>query len=249
MMEEIAVKKDGYQVKLTNFEGPLDLLLYLIRKEEIDIYDIPVADITMQYLEYVELMRELDLEVAGEFILMAATLIRIKAKMLLPKDPDAPEEDEDDPRADLVRQLLEYKRFKEVAEDLSDKEDTQRRFFPRTYFDWSKDLVLPEDNTAQLMSDVDLFDLLSAFKVALENRPKVTEHQVGEIGATIEDQINYITGFFIDHEKATFAEMVGPLKTRLMIIVTFMAMLELIRNHRIFVRQGDVFGEIFISRE
>lgn len=247
-MEDLLQKKEGYQIKLSNFEGPLDLLLYLIKKNEIDIYDINVSQITRQYLEYIELMKILDLEIAGEFILMAATLIRIKAKMLLPKDPDAIEEDDEDPRNDLVKQLLEYKRFKEVADDLSDKEDHQRRLYSRKNFDKEKQYVKEFDDTADLVSDISLFDLLSAFKYALENRPVETAHQVGEVGATVEDQINYVIGFLEAHERVTFFELVEPLKTRLMLIVTFMAILELIKTHRLIVQQAQTFGDIYITK-
>ncbi len=248
MEEALLQKKEGYQIKLSNFEGPLDLLLYLIKKNEVDIYDINVSEITRQYLDYIELMKILDLEVAGEFILMAATLIRIKAKMLLPKDPDAFEEDEEDPRTDLVKQLLEYKRFKEVAEDLSDKEDHQRRLYPRRNFQFEKQYIKDFDDTADLVSDISLFDLLSAFKYALENRPVDTAHEVGELGATVEDQINYIIGYFDDHERVTFSDLVKPLKTRLMLIVTFIAILELIKTHRLMVQQARVFGDIYITK-
>ncbi|MCI0447359.1 segregation/condensation protein A, partial [bacterium] len=123
-----------YRVKLEAFEGPLDLLLFLIKKSEVDIYDIPIADITQQYLEYLEIITQLDLEGAGDFILVAATLIRIKAQMLLPKPPLEEGEEEEDPRAELVRRLLEYQRFKEVAVQMSDLENHQRLLFPRAFF-------------------------------------------------------------------------------------------------------------------
>lgn len=247
-MEDLIVKKEGYQIKLSNFEGPLDLLLYLIKKNEIDIYDINVSQITKQYLEYIELMKILDLEIAGEFILMAATLIRIKAKMLLPKDPDATEDEDEDPRTDLVKQLLEYKRFKEVADDLSDKEDNQRRLYARRYFEVEKQYVKEFDDTADLISDISLFDLLSAFKYALENRPVETTHQVGEVGATVEEQINYVIGYLEEHDRVTFVDLVKPLKTRLMLIVTLMAILELIKTHRLKVQQAQIFGDIYITK-
>ena len=250
-VSELVEKKEGYQIKLANFEGPLDLLLYLIRKEEIDIYDIPIADITRQYLEYVELMRELDLEVAGEFILMAATLIQIKVRMLLPSSTDEEEGEEEDPRAELVRQLLEYKRFKEVAESLEDKEVNQRRLYPRSYFEWARKYLKKEDdmvNNETFMKDVSLFDLLSAFKLVLDNVPKITAHEVNVPTINIEDQINYMIGLLEEKARIGFVEVMGQLKERLMIIVTFMAILELIRTHRIRIQQATVFGEIWIMR-
>ncbi len=237
-------KKEGYQVKLPNFEGPLDLLLYLIKKEEIDIYDIPIAIITRQYLEYIELMRELDLEVAGEFILMAATLIRIKVKMLLPGNTEE-EEIEEDPRAELVRQILEYKRFKEVAESLTDRETEQRRLFPRSYFEWEKKYEKKE----VVLKDATMFDLLTAFKYALDHIPKTTVHKIGPTGPTIENQIQFLLKLLEKKDHICFRELISELKERITIVVTFVAILELIRTHRILVQQVSIFGEIWISRK
>ena len=171
-------KKEGHLVRLSNFEGPLDLLLYLIKREEVDIYDIPIAEITKQYLEMIEMMRELDLEVAGEFILMAATLIQIKVRMLLPEPEDGAEDEEEDPRAELVRRLVEYKCFKEVSESMESLETHQRRLFSRAYFNWEKQYK----KTEVVLREVSLFDLMHAFKVAMENIPSVTAHEVGAIG-------------------------------------------------------------------
>ena len=242
-MAETVEQKDGYKVKLPNFEGPLDLLLYLIKKEEIDIYDIPIAEITKQYLGYIDLMRELDLEVAGEFILMAATLIQIKVRMLLPKSEE-PAEEEEDPRAELVRRLLEYQRFKEVAESLEEMEANHRRLYGRSYFDWEK----KNENTEVILKDISLFDLLSAFKVVLENIPSVTSHEVGVVGVTIEEQIAFLEERLKTSERLAFQEIVSGMKERVVVIVTFMAILELIRTHRIRVQQGSIFGEIYIVR-
>jgi segregation and condensation protein A len=233
-----------YQVRLSNFEGPLDLLLYLIKKEEIDIYDIPIATITKQYLEYIEVMQELDLEVAGEFILMAATLIRIKVRMLLPRNVEEGEEEEEDPREVLIHQLLEYKRYKEVAESLMEMEDHQRRLFPRSYFDWQEAYRTKEI----ILKEVSLFDLITAFKFALEHMPKETFHEVGAIGPTLEDQMAFLSNLLKEKERVTFTEIVDQLKERITVVVTFVAILELIRTHRIVVRQMSVFGDIWIIR-
>ncbi len=241
--------KEQYRIRLYNFEGPLDLLLFLIRREEIDIYDIPIATITSQYMEYVELMRELDLEIAGEFIFMAATLIQIKVRMLLPRTEEEVEEGEDDPRAELVRQLLEYKRYKEVAESMSDLETQQRRQFPRKFFDWTKKYKKTvEVSDEDFMSDVNLFDLLSAFKEILENMPKITSHQVGVVGATIEEQIEFLIKTVTEKDRIGFREIMMEVKDRVAVIVTFMAILECIRTHRICIQQADIFGEIWITK-
>ena len=223
----------------------MDLLLYLIKNEEVDIYDIPIAEITRQYLAYVELMRELDLEVAGEFILMAATLIRIKVSMLLPRREEEGEEEED-PRVELVRQLLEYKRFKEVAESLSSMEERQRRVFSRSDFEWGKAYL--EEAGEEVLHEVTLFDLLTAFKVVLDHMPRVTVHEVSGVGVTLEEQIAYLLSVLRDRERISFWELMSELKERVVIVVTFMAILELIRTHRILVQQVSVFGEIWILR-
>jgi segregation and condensation protein A len=234
--------QDAYRVRLPNFEGPLDLLCFLIKKEELDIYDIPIALITRQYLEYINLMRELDLEVAGEFILMAATLIQIKVRMLLPRAPEEGEEEED-PRADLVRQLLEYRRYKEVAESLVTMEDRQSRIFHRSYFEWQK----PFRSREIVLKDMTLFDLLSAFKDVLDNAPKTSYHEVQPIGATIEEQAELILKSLENRDHVLFRDLMTAVKERIIMVVTFIAILELIKSKRIVVRQADVFGEIWIS--
>ncbi|MBN2104112.1 segregation/condensation protein A [bacterium] len=245
-MADIINEKESYRIRLSNFEGPLDLLLYLIRKEEIDIYDIPIASITQQYLEYVELMKELDLEVAGEFILMAATLLQIKVRMLLPRSTEDVEEEETDPRAELVRQLLEYRRFKEVAESLTDIEDRQRRLFPRSYFNWHKKCRNQE--TEIILKEVSLFDLLNAFKTAIDNMPEAAFHEVEEEMATIEEQMEFLETQLKATSQLSFMYIMKTLKNRVQVVVTFMAILEMIRTSRILVQQSEVFGEIWIIR-
>lgn len=240
---EFTERQEPYRIKLPNFEGPLDLLLYLIKKEEMDICDIPIATITQQYFEYIELMKELDLEVAGEFILMAATLIQIKVKMLLPKSP-LDEDEEEDPRADLIRQLLEYKRYKEVAESLNEIEEHQRRQFQRSYFEWQKPFIKKE----VVLKDMNLFDLMTAFKTVLENLPKESYHEIGAVNITIEEQIDFILNIIHETDHITFDDLISQLKERIIIVVTFIAILELIRTHRILVQQRSVFDEIWISK-
>ena len=196
-------------------------------------------------------MQELDLEVAGEFILMAATLIGIKAKMLLPRDEEALEEEEEDPRAELVRQLLEYKRYKGVAESLTDLESRQSRLYPRIYFDWEKEMVKEEDKEVtpeEVLKDVSLFDLLSAFQTILKNRPKINVHQIGEVGATIEEQLAFVVGILEEKDRIAFGDLMNMFNNRVTIIVTFIAILELIKTRRIIVQQADIFGEIWIVK-
>jgi segregation and condensation protein A len=191
----------------------------------------------------VELMRELDLEVAGEFILMAATLIQIKVKMLLPRAPEE-EAEEEDPRADLVRQLLEYRRYKDVADSLQNYEERQSRVFHRSYFEWQK----PYRQKEVVLKDMTMFDLLSAFRDVLSNMPKVRYHEVQPIGVTIEEQIDYVLNGIGDKDHVLFRDLLMPITERIILVVTFMAILELIKAKRISVRQSDIFGEIFIMR-
>jgi len=229
----------SYQVKLQNFQGPLDLLLFLIKKNEVDIYDIPIAEITRQYLEYIQLMRQLDLKVAGEFILMAATLIRIKARMLLPVAEGV--EEEEDPREELVHQLLEYKRFKEIASSLSLKEEEQRKLYPRSCFD----SVEVSPNPAK---EVSLFDLLWAFREVLKRLPETKPYEVEPVSVTVEEQIDFVLSFLATREKVSFFELVSRIEKRVVMIVTFVAILELIRTGRIKVRQSRPFEEIWIFK-
>ncbi|OQX87123.1 hypothetical protein B6D60_04670 [candidate division KSB1 bacterium 4484_87] len=236
----------AYRVKLKNFEGPLDLLLFLIKKSEVDIYDIPMADITRQYLEYVEIMQLLDLEGASEFILLAATLIRIKAKMLLPR-PE-PEDDEDivDPRLELVTRLLEYKRFKEVAFKLSDFEERRSLLYNRGYLE---EIEPSEDEDIELGENVNLFTLISTFKQVLDRLPKVTYHEVEDVKITIEEQIDYVLDQLAEEKSVAFYNLMMKLNDRLHVVVTFLALLELVRRGTIIIRQSVPFGEIWIARK
>ena len=235
----------AYKIKLDIFEGPFDLLLFLIRKNEVDIYDIPIHDITAQFLEYIELMKILDLEVAGEFIEMVAILMNIKARMLIPRPFDISEEDYEDPRSELVEKLIEYKRYKEAALEMAEYEEKRRNLYPRKYFDQiSRDQeVSPE----QYLNNVTLFDLILAFKKALDDMPKITFHEVKRIDVTIEQQIDFILDKVKDRSMLLFKDLINDIKEKVVIIVTFMALLELIKNRKIEVRQSEVFGDIRIK--
>ncbi len=234
-----------YKIKLPVFEGPFDLLLFLIRKNEIDIYDIPIAQITREYLEYIELMKMLDLEVAGEFIEMVATLILIKTRMLLPGQESGEEVGEaEDPRLQLTLQLLEYKRFKESSTHLKNLETERRNYFPRKIHSSQKKVRISEQAEEEFTIDATLFDLLTAFKTALDNMPKITVHQVKTVRVTIEDQVKYIFEKFEDNTHILFSELVKPMPEKIYLIVTFLAILDLMRLKMISVKQSAVFGEI-----
>ncbi len=233
---------EEYKVELEVFEGPLDLLLYLIKKNEVDIYDIPMVQITNQYMEYMNLMRMLDLNIAGEFIVMAATLMMIKSRMLLPvEDRPEQEEEEEDPRWDLVRQLVEYKKFKDVAAELQRKEFVQEHVFALH----SDNVALePEDEAGVALSDIGIFDLITAFKEVLSrSRPE----EIAEIAAerfTVPDKIADILALLRSRTSLRFTDLFGDNASRHEIICTFLALLELIRLHQVGVRQDDHFGSI-----
>lgn len=235
----------SYKIKLPVFEGPFDLLLFLIKKNEIDVYDIPVAEITRQYLEYIELMKILDLDIAGEFIEMVATLLLIKVRMLLPRPEGTDEEDIEDPRSQLVAQLLEYKLFKDASFSLGDLEYRRRRRFSRTK---PKQMLTPEPIAEDVfLDDVSLFDLLTAFKNALDNMPKVTVHQVSIIKVTLEEQVGFIVEQIGNRPYILFREICKKLQTKIELIVTFMAILDLARLHFLAAKQSEVFGEIRLA--
>ncbi len=235
---------EEYKVQLEVFEGPLDLLLYLIKKDELDIYDIPIERITNQYVQYLDLMRMLDLNIAGEFIVMAATLLMIKSRMLLPPEERTElEEEEEDPRWDLIRQLVEYKKFKDAAIHLEDLEQRRQDIFGRG----GEAVKLgPEGEVA--LRDVSIFDLISAFNDALKN---VKTEELKEIFAervTVGEKIDMIVELMKSKGRTTFSNLFRDAATRHEIVCTFLAILELIRLKQIVARQERAFGEIFILR-
>lgn len=235
-----------YNVRLPNFEGPLDLLLFFIRRDELDIYDIPIAYITKEFLEYTRLMELLDLELAGEFLVMAAALMQIKVRMLLPKEEKEGDEaqEEEDPRAELVRKLLEYKRYKEMAGELNRMNEEQRYVYYRQFF--KGDVVASQDDEEDLLRNVTLFHLLAAFRKALEKAPReLNPHRIEQVAVTVEEQAEHILTFFQTRKQITFAEISASMP-RIVIVVTFLALLELLRSQRVAMRQEESFGEILL---
>ncbi|MCM8761476.1 MAG: segregation/condensation protein A [Candidatus Omnitrophica bacterium] len=235
-----------YKVKLEVFEGPLDLLLYLIKKEEIDIYDIPIAKITDQYLEYLELMQLLDLNIAGEFLVMAATLMHIKSRMLLPPDQvEGEEAEEEDPRAELVRRLLEYKKFKEAANELAQKESQHKHFFARVGPGVDLENLPP---SAEEFFEASLFDLITAFTKVLKDIPKEVFHKVVKDEFTVSEKIHDILHMLVNRPTIMFTELFRNTKSKVEIITTFLAILELIKIREIIVRQLSPFGDIEVIK-
>jgi len=236
----------NYKIKLEVFEGPLDLLLYLIKKDEVNIYDIPIAQITDQYLEYLDMMKLLDLDVVGDFLVMAATLMQIKSKMLLPPDPSEQAQEEEDPRDELVRRLLEYKKFKEAADDLRTKEMVRQDFFRRTP-DEEKIKEMKEEAT-EVYFEANLFDLISAFANALKNVPKDVFYEVIKEEFTVEQKIHDILHLFLHRPKVLLTELFAKARSKDEIIVTFMAILELIRLREVVAMQRGIFSDIEVVR-
>jgi len=235
-------------VKLDAYEGPLDLLLDLIKKNEMNIYDIPMAEITAQYLEYLRQMRQLNLDVAGEFLVMAATLIYIKSKMLLPVEKDVEESGEaGDPREELVRKLLEYQAFKEVAQELGFLETERSKVFKRQLSDYVFQDMGEETGEVESFSN-NLYDLLQSFYKVLKSVAKENFHGVFEQVITIEEKIAEIKDLLMSREKANFFELFRKGATRNEVIVTFLAILEIVRQKIVRVLQPGIFGDICIER-
>ncbi|MER3523775.1 MAG: segregation/condensation protein A [Ignavibacteria bacterium] len=232
-----------YRVKLNDFEGPLDLLLFFIKRDELDIYDIPISKITQDFLEYLHLMASLDLEVAGEFIVMAATLMHIKVRMLLPRE-SGPDGEEEDPRAELVRRLVEYKRYKEKAQELSAMEDQQRKIFYRTFY--AADPVQHDENDDDLLKDITLFNLIAAYKKALDNLPKKVVHEVELYNVTIEEQMSYTLDYLRLHKEATLLNLVSHMTEKSRIIVTVIALLEMTKNKVIALLPAEEREDVVI---
>lgn len=244
-VEEFESAEDSYSVKLENFEGPLDLLIHLIKRNEVNIYDIPIALITTQYLEYIQLMRELNLDVAGEFLVMAATLIHIKSRMLLPRPDPTQEDPEEDPREALVRRLLEHQRYKQAAELLHERETLREAQWQRP--DERVAPIAGEEYEPEL--EVDLFSLIAAFRTVLERakqRPKVflPAEQI-----PIETRIEQLLERLSETKAIGFEDLFEDVSNKGDLIVTFLALLEMIRLKLVRVFQAGVFGSIRIYKK
>jgi segregation and condensation protein A len=232
-----------YNIKIPVFEGPLDLLLHLIRENKLDIYDIPIALITHQYLQYIKMMKDLNLDIAGEFLVMAATLIHIKSRMLLPPDEEVPPEEQEDPRRELVEKLLEYQAFKEAALSLRQREDEWTRVFQREPLFDSE-----EEDAGIYLSDVNLFDLLEAFKKILDTAPSEVATITKET-LTVKDKMSLIMEMLEGQDAIRFEDIFKDGITRSQLIVTFIALLELIRLGLLRAYQEKEFGNIWVIKQ
>jgi segregation and condensation protein A len=231
------MEKIMYRVQLDQFQGPLDLLLYFIRRDEIDIYDIPIAQITAEYLQLIEDIKAMNLSVAGEFILMAATLMNIKSKMLLPR-PELDDEGEPiDPRLELVNQLVEYQRFKEISSELSLKSHNQSFLHTRSIEQATEGL----DDVGQYLKNVTLFDLSQYFKEAMDRMPVITAYELKREPISLDSKKHFILKSFDGDGALTFKHLLSKCKDKLEIIVTFLAILDLMRLFEIVIYQNNLF--------
>ena len=232
----------AYQVKLENFEGPMDLLLYFIRRDELDIYDIPIGQITKDFVDMIEEWKRMNMLIAGEFIVMAASLMRVKAKMMIPR----PELDEEgviiDPRTELMQQLIDYKRFRDAAEMLDSIAGERSHVVPRQFEQDIK--VLDGDEIGTLLRDVTLYDLARVFKEAMENRPVMSQFELSREPIKLEQQKEFLFKYFDGDGRLKFSTLLKNIKTRLEIIVTFLAILDLVREGTCTFEQNDVFDDI-----
>lgn len=236
----------GYKLKLDIFEGPLDLLLFLIKKNDIDISDIPIAKITEQYMEYIQMMKMLDLDVVGDFLVMAATLMQIKSKMLLPPDPTEEEVEEEDPRDELVRRLQEYKKFKEIADALKEKELKRKDFFSRTIDEEAKSQL--REDAKEIFFEASLFDLINALSDALNKVPEEIIHEIIAEEFTVEQKIHDILHCILNESSVSLNHLFRTARSKIEMVVTFLAILELIRLKEIKAVQTRMFEDIEISR-
>lgn len=234
-----------YKIRLDHFEGPLDLLLFFIKRDELNIYDIPISKITKEFLEYVNYIRMLDLETAGEFILMASTLMHIKVRMLLPREVDEKGE-EIDPRAELVKALLEYKRYKEVSEELSFLESNQRKISFRGNF--TADPIETPNEYGILLKNITVYDIARAFKKVIEGIKPEPVHQIRKINITIEEQINFIMSKIEEYTNLHFLTLVHGMKEKIRVVITFIAILELVKMHRIGLKESSNFNDFVIYK-
>ena len=232
----------AYQVKLENFEGPMDLLLYFIRRDELDIYDIPIGQITKDFVDMIEEWKRMNMLIAGEFIVMAASLMRVKAKMMIPR----PELDDEgviiDPRTELMQQLIDYKRFRDAAEMLDSIAEERTHVVPRQFEQDIK--VLDGDEIGTLLRDVTLYDLARVFKEAMENRPVMSQFELSREPIKLEQQKEFLFKYFDGDGRLKFSTLLKNIKTRLEIIVTFLAILDLVREGTCTFEQNDVFDDI-----
>jgi segregation and condensation protein A len=237
---DLYIPPDALEVILEAFEGPLDLLLYLIKRQNLDILDIPIAPVTKQYIEYIDMMKEMRLELAAEYLVMAAVLAEVKSRLLLPRSIES--EDEEDPRADLVRRLQEYEQFKQAAEDLDQ--------LPRMYRDtWPVEASMPSMEREKPQPEIDLRELLIAFKDVMQRSEMYTHHQIEREPLSVRERMSKVLEQVTSAGQGfvAFKELFTLEEGRLGVVVCFLAILELLKGHMIDLAQADSFAPIYVA--
>lgn len=234
-----------HKIELDKFQGPLDLLLYFIRRDELNINDIPIAKITAEYLQTIEDMKAMNLSVAGEFILMAATLMRIKSKMLIPRADLDDLGEPIDPRTELVQQLLEYKKYKDIADNLSEKWESLSYQHERSFSETIKDDKVEEIN---FLKEISVFELAQHFKNVIDNLPDINPYEVDLSSLDLTDKKHFILTSFDGRGILSFEHLLKKCKSKLEVIMTFIAILDLVQQLKIAVLQGNLFDDIEIHR-
>jgi segregation and condensation protein A len=237
--KDLYIPPQALEVILESFEGPLDLLLYLIRKENIDIVDIPIADVTRQYVEYIELMQEMQLELAGEYLVMSALLAEIKSRMLLPRPPLAEEGEEEDPRAELIRRLQEYERYKQAAEDVDALPRLGRDVF-------QAEAAGPEQKIVRLPPEVDLKDLVAAFQQVMQRASMYAHHHVQMESLSVRERMSSILARVNTDGFTAFTDLFTVTEGRMGVVVSFLAVLELVKESLIELTQTEPFAPIHV---
>jgi segregation and condensation protein A len=235
----------AYQCKIDIFEGPLDLLLHLLKEQKMDIHDIPIKEITRQYMDTIDLMQDLNLEIAGEYLVMAAELTRIKSKFLLPVQEQEGEEGDEgqDPRADLMRRLQEYQRYKDAAFELRVREHERQQIFVR-----GGEVPIDDGSEEEILVEASAFDLLNAFQKILKSKEFIKDYEVKVSTFSVADRLTYILEILNSAETVTFDSLFTVLNTRQEVIVTFLALLELMRLKLLRIQQVNQFDPIRIYR-
>jgi len=234
-----------YKIKLDQFEGPLDLLLFFIKRDELNIYDIPISKITKEFLDYVNLIKMLDLEVAGDFILMASTLMHIKVRMLLPREVDEKGE-EIDPRSELIQALLEYKKYKEMSEELSFFETSQRKINYRGNYSADEKITPPDYEI--LLKNVTIFDLAKAIKRVLDGIKPEVFHEIRKINISVEEQISFIMSNLENETELHFLSLINEMREKIRIVITFVALLELTKMGMIGIKESPNFNDFVLFK-
>ena len=233
-----------HNIQLEKFEGPLDLLLYFIKRDELDIYDIPISKITEDFIETINEWKRLNMLIAGEFIVMASTLMRIKARMMIPRVELDEDDDIIDPRTELMQQLIDYKRFRNAADLLNNMAEERSQYYTRKL-----DMKIKDDgdeNLGSFFKDVSLFDLAKLFKNAMDSRPVLSPFELNKEPIKLEKQKELILGYFDGDGKLSFNNLLGILKSRMEVIVTFLAILDLVKEGTCTVHQANVFSDIHL---